>query len=124
MCKKRILVVDDEPDMRKLVETRLRGSGYDVISANDGEEGLAKAKQLKPDLILLDIMMPKMEGTAMAETLKQEEITRNIPIIFLTSLVRKEEEKEIANMMGEYFFMAKPFDWQKLLSMIEKVITK
>ena len=119
---KKILVVDDEPHIVKTLSARLRANGFDVITAYDGEEGLAKAKQTIPDLIITDVMMPNMDGPTMAETLKNESSTSNIPVIFLTALVKKNEEKAQQNLIGGNYFMAKPFNPTELLFMINKVL--
>ena len=121
---KKILVVDDEPHIVKTLGARLRANGFDVVMAYDGVEGLAKAKQAKPDLIIADVMMPNMDGPTMAETLKNESSTSNIPVIFLTALVKKEEEKAQKNLIGGNYFMAKPFDPTELLIMVNKVLNE
>ncbi|MBN2440809.1 MAG: response regulator, partial [Spirochaetales bacterium] len=119
---KKILVVDDEPYIVKILSSRLRANGYDVIMAYDGVEGLAKAKEGLPDLVIADVMMPNMDGPTMAETLKNEAATAHIPVIFLTALVKKEEEKAEENLIGGNYFMAKPYNPEELLSMIKKVL--
>lgn len=121
---KKILVVDDEPNIVKMVESRLKANGYDVISAFDGKEGIEKAKQNKPDLIVLDILMPEMDGTAVAEELKKDAQLRGIPIIFLTCLVEKGEIRDNEHMIGGNLFIAKPFEPDELLSMINQSISK
>lgn len=122
MSKKTILVVDDEQELVEMLKTRLETYGYEVIAAYDGEEGLRKAKQVRPDLIVLDIIMPKMAGDYMAQALKDDEETRDIPIIFLTCLAEGLAERQQACMSGGNLFLAKPFDAQELLSMIKKAV--
>lgn len=121
---KRILVVDDEPELVEMLKFRLETSGYVVVTAFNGKEGLEKAKKEKPDLIILDIIMPEMDGTAMAQALKEDAETRDIPIIFLTCLVEKGEVKQGSRMIGSNLFIAKPFEAEELLSMVEKSIKK
>jgi DNA-binding response OmpR family regulator len=120
---KRILVVDDEENVVRMVKSRLESGGYEVITASDGEEGLIKARANKPDLAILDILMPKLDGGKMAETMKLNDDLKNIPIIFLTCLV---EGKEVQNrhMIGGNLFLAKPFDGKELLAMVGKVLGK
>lgn len=83
---KRILIVDDETDIVVLMKFTLEAHGFEVITAYDGEDGLAKAKTYKPDLIILDVLMPKMLGDEVAKQLKAEPECGSIPIIFLTNI--------------------------------------
>lgn len=122
MYSKKILIVDDEPDFVNMLKMRLEANNYEVITASDGEEGTKKAREEKPNLILLDIMMPKVDGTTMAQNLKLNPDTKDIPIIFLTCLYQKNEEKKMGNIIKGNLLMAKPFDAQELLTMIEKII--
>ena len=80
-----ILIIDDNPTIVGILEMGLQSSGYQVSSANDGETGLARAKALHPDLIILDIMMPKMDGYEVCQALKADPVTANIPVIMLTA---------------------------------------
>ena len=124
MNKKKILVVDDEPHIVEAVKFRLEANNYEVITAPDGQEGLKKAKAAKPDLVILDIVMPGMDGTAVAAALKDDLNTKDIPVIFLTCLVKKTEEKKAEHMIGHEFIIAKPFEAEELLSMIDKAMKK
>lgn len=119
---KKILVVDDEPDLVSMLKARLEANNYEVATAFDGEEGLSKAKKEKPDLIVLDIMMPKMDGMMLAEALKQGKETADIPIIFLTCLAEGIETKSRASKIGNNIFVGKPFDASELLSMVNQVM--
>src|SRR3989338_4749532 len=94
--KKKILVVDDEPDILKLVEWQLMMGGFDVLTALSGVEGLKKAREEKPDLIILDIIMPirEMSGIQMNELLKQDNLTKDIPVILFTSSINLQETIE------------------------------
>jgi CheY-like chemotaxis protein len=82
---KKILIIDDEKGIIKVVTSRLIANGYEVISATDGVEGLEKAKKEKPDLVLLDIMMPVMSGYEVIEELKKDDATKSIPVIMVTA---------------------------------------
>ena len=124
MAKRKILVVDDEPQIVESLKFRLEANNYEVITAFDGEEGLEKAKATKPDLIILDIIMPGMDGTVMATALKDDSNTEHIPVIFLTCLVKKAEEKKAEDRIGHDFIIAKPFEAEELLSMIQKALSK
>ncbi len=88
---KKILIVDDEPNIIKVVESRLKANGYDVITASDGAQGIEKARAEKPDLILLDISMPRMNGQEALQKLKQDAATSAIPVIMLTGRTDTEE---------------------------------
>ena len=122
---KTILIVDDEPDIIELVVNRLSSNDFKVIAANDGEEGIKRAKEDSPDLILMDIMMPNMSGGDAVKVLKEDAKTQNIPIIFLTGVYndRKPEGQEASgiNVGGQYYpSLGKPFDGDKLIMAVNK----
>jgi two-component system alkaline phosphatase synthesis response regulator PhoP len=126
MAGKKILVVDDEKKIRELLELRLSSAGYEVLQAKDGEEGVMQAKAQRPDLILMDVMMPKMDGAEAVKCLQEDPATQNIPVIFLTAIITKEEE---ANQMlgflpdgSQHRFLAKPFDPKTLLAEISSTL--
>lgn len=125
MEKKKILVVDDETKIRELLDLRLSSAGYDVVQARHGEEGVRKAKEHLPDLILMDVMMPRMDGAEAVKCLQEDPATKDIPVIFLTAIITKEEEEDQAFGIqldtGKHRFIAKPFDPQHLLAEIKKV---
>ncbi len=118
---KKILIVDDEPNVVKIVEAELKASGYQVYTALNGKDGLAKCRLHKPDAIILDIMMPGIDGAMFAEEVKSDPDIKNIPIIFLTALVQKEEVFNSHEIAGQYF-LAKPFDGVELRALLKKVI--
>ena len=119
---KKILVVDDDKVFLRLVEYDLTKNGFDVITAPDGEMGILLAKTQKPDLILLDINMPDIEGGDVVAILEANPETRDIPIIFVTALLTKQEEERRHNMMGNHSFFSKPYNLQRLLEEIDKYI--
>jgi len=119
----KILVVDDEIQLIELVQIRLEADGYEVITANDGEEGLEKAKSEKPDLILLDVMMPKMDGYQACSLLKNDEQTKNIPVILFTGKAQEDFE-DVGKKAGADAFITKPFDPPELLAKIEELLKK
>ena len=88
----RVLVVDDEPDAVLILAKTLSARGYEVTTAGRGQQAIMLAKAGKPDLILLDILMPDMDGTQVAAALQEDPTTRNIPVIFLTCLITKKTE--------------------------------
>jgi adenylate cyclase len=115
----KVLVVDDEPGIVKMVESRLKAAGYEVITAADGEEGLRKCKLFKPDVAVLDIMMPGMTGNAVAEAMRDDPALHGIPVIFLTALVKRHEVAK-ARTIGGHYYLAKPFKGEELLEMLWK----
>ena len=119
---KTILVVDDEADIVDMLKDMLTETGYEVVTASDGKEALRKTKLLKPDLIVLDVNMPKMDGSEVIFTLKQNEATKNIPVIFLTALRSREDGFGIEKNVGGIPTFAKPFDFDELLGKIREMI--
>lgn len=120
MDKKKILAVDDNKTSLKLLELRLNASGFSVITATDGEKAIELAKSSLPDLIVMDINMPGMDGGEAADCLKNDPETKHIPIIFLTSLLSKEEAAAQGGTIGGRFFLAKPFEASVLVKEIRK----
>ncbi|MDO8535709.1 MAG: response regulator [Candidatus Omnitrophota bacterium] len=118
---KKVLIVDDEPATVQFLALRLTNSGYEVLKAYNGVEAVKIAKKEQLDLIILDILMPEMDGTKTAAILKESPETKNIPIIFLTCLFTKEDEKQ-GNKRGGEFFVAKPYDGDQLLKVIKENI--
>lgn len=116
---KTILVVDDEQEILDLTKRRLEKWGYQVITACDGEQGLERALGHKPDLILLDITMPKKNGFALLEELKKKEATRLIPVIMLSGKGETYSLRE-GETGGAIDYFIKPCDWDELLSYIRK----
>jgi len=111
--RKRILVVDDDPDIRLLLKGRLESLGYEALIAASGEEGLQAAQRERPDLILLDIMMPNMKGRELCAQLKADPSTAAIPIIFLSAL-RLAEHIQAGMNLGADDYIVKPFNPDEL----------
>ena len=122
MAQSRILVVDDDKVFLKMVEYDLTRNGFDVITAPDGEMGILMAKTQNPDLILLDINMPDIEGGDVVAILEENPQTQDIPIIFVTALLTKQEEEKRKNMLGRHSFFSKPYKLDRLLEEIDKYI--
>ncbi len=120
---KRILLVEDEPDFRLAVRIRLEAHGYEVIEAPDGAAGLDLARNQSPDLIILDNMLPKMEGYKVARLLKFDEKYRAIPIIMLTAR-SQQSDKEMGLSVGADVYMTKPFKPEELLETMTKLLAK
>ncbi len=89
-----VLIVDDDLTLREMYEEYLKATGFSVISAQDGEEGLLKAKESKPSIVLLDLMMPKMSGIEVLHQLKADNTTKDIPVIVFTALIQDLEKQE------------------------------
>lgn len=118
---KKILIVDDEADMRVMFSTRLEISNFEVIEAEDGEEGLEKAKKEKPDLIVLDLMLPKINGFEVCRMLKFDDAYKDIPIIVLSALSQQNEREKAAQCGADAYFI-KPFDLGLLVTKIESLL--
>ena len=123
MAAKKILIVDDEPDVLLVLGKRLTSAGYDVVKAGSGQAGLSKAKTERPDLIILDMMMPEMSGEEVAQELKIGHETRSIPILFLTALFTKRDEAAQGHAAGGQIFFAKPYDPEELLAEVKRLLT-
>ena len=117
----RILVVDDNHDIVNIVESWLKANDYEVYTAYSGEEGLEKSKSLKPDAVILDIVMPDIDGSSVAAEMKENPGTDQIPIICLTGAVKSSELPK-NNIVGGQYFLAKPFKGVDLLKMLRLVI--
>lgn len=117
-CMNKILIVEDEADIQALVHRVLTANGFEVFKASDGEEGLIKATTLKPDLIVLDLMMPGMSGLEVCKLLKMRSDTKHIPIIILSALNR-EVDRTYAKEAGANLYMTKPFRVDELLVAID-----
>ena len=118
---KKILLVDDEKDIVEVVASRLRASNYNVILAYDGQEALDKAHKEKPDLIILDLMLPKMDGYKVCGLLKFNEKYRKIPIIMLTAR-GQDSDMKMGQEVGADAYIIKPFDSQVLLGKIKELL--
>jgi DNA-binding response OmpR family regulator len=121
--KKKILVVDDERDIVKALTIRLRGAGYEVVTAFDGAQGIFTAHKENPDLIILDIRMPAGNGFSVAEKLKQSTNTFTIPVIFLTGSPERDSEEK-AMTLGARFYVKKPYDPEELLDAVRRALKK
>ena len=114
-----ILVVDDDPDIARFVEVNLRSAGYDVSVAADGEEALDKAAGLRPDLVLLDVMMPRIDGFEVAQRLRKNPQTSNTSIIMLTAKALS-ADKVTGLQSGADDYIIKPFDPIELLARVKQ----
>jgi len=121
MGKKKILIVDDEMDIVRLLQTTLTDKGYEVIVAFDGTQAVHRAHHDKPDLIILDIVMPAGDGYTVCKKLKQSSHTWTIPIIVLTGKMGEAGRKKSLEV-GADFYLIKPYNRAVLLSMVEEAL--
>jgi CheY-like chemotaxis protein len=121
MSKKKILVVDDEKDMVSVLLGRLKAYGYDVASAGGGEEALRMSKKEKFDLIIIDILMPGMDGTELARILRDDPKTMNIHVIFISALGLKRNDGG-HTFAGSDIVFAKPYEIKKLMDKIDELL--
>ena len=119
-----ILIVDDERDVLLVLRKELTGRGYFVITADNGEDAIMLAKSKQPDLIILDVLMPGMDGPEVAINLQQHPKTKDIPIMFLSCLYPKSEEVAKGHMVGVQVMFSKPYDPEELASTIEGLLLK
>src|SRR5258708_39070427 len=121
MMKTNILVVDDEPDAVELIEFNLKAAGYEVITASDGEEALKKARVVLPNLIILDLMLPEVDGLEVCKTLRRDQRTAGIPIIMLTA-----KAAEIDRVLGLELvaddYVTKPFSRRERVLRVKRLL--
>ena len=119
----KLLLVDDEKQLVEMVQMRLEANGYEVVTAGDGQEGLEKAKTEKPDLIMLDVMMPKMDGYKVCGLLKNDARYKNIPIIIFSARAQQ-EDADVGKEAGADAYVTKPFEPPVLLAKIKELLKK
>ena len=119
MNKKRILIVEDDLDISRTLELYLESEGFQVLISHEGREGLQKAKQEKPDLIVLDLMLPGLPGEELCRDLRKNEL--NMPIIMVTAK-GTDTDKVIGRVIGADCYIAKPFEFDKLIAEITRLI--
>jgi two-component system, OmpR family, response regulator len=125
MNKKKILVVDDEGAMTRMLKRNLEATNrYDVRTENTSSATIAAATEFVPDLILMDVMMPGMDGGDVAAKLKENKKLAHIPIVFLSAIVKKEETEATGSNFGGLTFLAKPVNMQDLITCIENHLGK
>lgn len=121
MDKARVLIVDDEPDIVESIKFNLELEGFECLVAHDGEDALLKAKREKPNLILLDIMLPKINGYKIARLLKFDQSYKDIPIIMLTARTQK-TDIQLGEETGADEYVTKPFDMEMLVGLAKKYL--
>jgi DNA-binding response OmpR family regulator len=121
MAKRKVLVVDDEQDVAEALKVRLKANGFNVVLASDSVQAFTMANKERPDLIILDIMLPGGGGFVVAERLKQSQVTHRIPIIFLTGIPGGEER---AYTLGASGYVMKPYHPDELLETIQRALER
>jgi len=119
---KKIMVVDDEESLQELVKAVLEQEGYDVVTAGDGKECLKKLENVKPDLILLDMMMPGMSGREVCERMRKNPVTKGLKVAFLTVAKFSETGKDVLKKMNVADYITKPFDNDDLVRRVKKIV--
>ncbi len=119
---KKILLVDDEPDILKVVTFRLRKTGYEIITAEDGQKALDLIKAQRPDLVLLDLNLPIIDGSEVCKQVKADDELKSIPIILLTATSSMNKIADKAKEIKADDYLIKPFDPEELLKRVKKFI--
>ncbi len=119
--KTKILIVDDEPDLVQTLRDRLEMNGYNIITAGNGREGLEKVLQEKPNIVLLDVIMPIMDGLETLEALRKHPETKNVAVIMLTARSQRQDIVR-AKVCGITDYVVKPFDLTELIEKIENIV--
>ena len=120
----KIVVADDDRMFRKAAETTLRRQGYAVTTASDGEEALQLIRSERPDIIVLDLIMPKLQGFDVLQVLKQDSITAAIPVIVLSSLTQEQDKQEALDLGAVAYFNKTTFSLSELVKQVETTLTK
>jgi DNA-binding response OmpR family regulator len=118
---KKILITEDSPTVLAITKAALEEAGYEAIAAVDGQEALDKARKENPDLIILDLMLPKIDGYKVCRMLKFDEKYKNIPVIIFTARAQ-EEDKKLGQDVGADAYLTKPFEPQALLGKIQELL--
>jgi DNA-binding response OmpR family regulator len=118
---KRVLVCDDDPVILRLLQVNLELEGYDVITGRNGEEAVSLAADKSPDLVILDIMMPRLDGYQACEQIKNNESTRDIPVIFLSAKAQQSDIDK-GKEFGVAAYLTKPFDPNELLAIVDRLL--
>lgn len=121
--KGKVLVVDDHKTVHKLVEALLKLKGYQVLYAEDGSQGIEAARREKPDLIFLDVMLPGMDGFKVCQYLKEDAVTRQIPVVFLTAK-GEDADVERGRQAGGDDFIKKPFKSLEIMGILERFLVR
>ena len=117
-----ILVIDDEPYILRSLSYLLQREGYSVQTASNGEEGLYRVRSLRPPLVFLDIMMPRMDGLELLANIKRDKTLAAIPVIMVTSMERREDQERGLSLGADAYIVKRKFDQRELLSTIRQIL--
>lgn len=118
---KKVLIIDDEPNVRKVLSILFRSNGYEVVAADDGDVGLETAKKEKPDVIILDVVMPTLDGYSTCMLLKEDPEVQSIPVIMLTARDTN-KSKYASESFGAQYYLSKPYESEELLGLVAKFV--
>jgi len=121
VAQAKILVIDDESQITEIIDAFLSNAGHQIFVSNIAAEGLKKARDIKPDIILLDIMMPEMDGYSICNELKNDPVTASIPVVFLTGKDRNDDMGRSFKVGGD-MFIKKPFSCERLLEIVNIIL--
>jgi DNA-binding response OmpR family regulator len=121
LAGRKVLVVDDDRVIQQLLEVNLELEGFEVATASDGEQALKRVKEFKPDLVILDIMMPRLDGTEVARRLRDDKATAALPVIFLSAKAQDIDVRRGYDL-GVAAYLTKPFDPLELIDTVERVL--
>ena len=121
MADAKVLLVDDDPVILKLLQVNFEMEGYTVLTANDGVEGLEKARAERPDVVILDIMMPRMDGLEVTRELKGDDSTKEMPILLLSAKAQA-SDIQLGREVGADDYLTKPFDPLELLERVSEIL--
>jgi CheY-like chemotaxis protein len=119
---KTLLIVEDDPLMSRMYQKIFKFEGYDVITAADGEDGLLQVKNTKPNLVLLDIMMPKMNGLQVLEKLKSDPATKSIPVIILTNLAGQQDADKALSLGAVKYIIKSEYEPKEVANMVKEIL--
>ena len=120
---KKILIIEDDKFLRELIAKKLRSEDYEVTEALDGEDGVAKAKELKPDLVLLDLILPGIDGFNVLAKIKEDPVTNQAPVIILSNLGQQEEVERALNLGATDFLIKAHFTPSEIIEKINQILT-
>lgn len=121
--KPTILVADDDPRLVRILRVNLERDGFTVITAEDGRQALEQARKCRPDLVILDVMMPNLDGPEASQQLQSDPQTQDIPILFLTAILRKSEAQQRNRQGGRIRFLAKPYEIEDILTQVRSLLS-
>jgi DNA-binding response OmpR family regulator len=121
--KERVLVIDDEPDLLELIEVNMKAAGFEVLSASNGKEGLEMARKTKPELIVLDVMLPELGGLEVCKSLRRDPATADIPVLMLTARAT-EIDRVLGLELGADDYVTKPFSTRELVLRVKNLLRR